>query len=80
MKIKMYSALWCPSCVSAKNFLDEKYIDYEYIDITENEDAGEIVQKLNNGKRIIPTFIIDGKVYKYSKISYAVENIRTSYE
>lgn len=76
MKIKMYSALWCPSCVSAKKFLDEKKIDYEYIDITENEDAGEIVQKLNNGKRIIPTFIIDNKVYTNPGISRLSEIIR----
>ena len=76
MKIKMYSALWCPSCVSAKKFLDEKNIDYEHIDITENEDAGEVVQKLNNGKRIIPTFIIDSKVYTNPGISRLSEIIR----
>lgn len=76
MKIKMYSALWCPSCVSAKKFLDEKNIDYEYIDITENEDAAEVVQKLNNGKRIIPTFIIDSKVYTNPGISRLSEIIR----
>jgi|TARA_B110000263_G_scaffold55276_1_gene46720 thioredoxin reductase (NADPH) len=76
MKIKMYSALWCSDCVSAKRFLDEKNIDYEYIDITNNQEAIELVKKINNGKRIIPTFIINNKPYVNPGIKMLSEIIR----
>ena len=36
---------------------------YELIDITKDPAASEYVIKVNGGKRIIPTFDIDGKIY-----------------
>ena len=63
MKITMYSAAWCSDCVYAKKYLDENNIHYQYVDVTNNEEATELVKKINNGKRIIPTFIIDGEIY-----------------
>ena len=59
----MYSAAWCSDCVYAKKYLDENNIHYEYIDVTNNTEATELVKKINNGKRIIPTFIIDSEIY-----------------
>lgn len=63
MKIKMYGADWCKDCIIAKKILNEKSISFEYIDITDNDQAISLVEKLNNGKRIIPTLLIDGKVF-----------------
>ena len=63
MKIKMYSADWCSDCIVAKNFLDDNKILYELIDITKDSAASEYVIKVNGGKRIIPTFDIEGKIY-----------------
>ena len=63
MIIKMYSASWCPDCVTAKKWLDDKKIKFVDIDITENIVDQEFVKKINLGKRIIPTFIINDKVY-----------------
>ena len=65
----MYSAAWCSDCVYAKKYLDENNIYYEYIDVTNNAEATELVKKINNGKRIIPTFIIDGEIYTNPGIS-----------
>ena len=45
MKIIMYSAQWCSDCVYAKKYLDENNIHYEYIDVTNNEEATELVKK-----------------------------------
>ena len=36
---------------------------FDYIDIAENHEAARHIEKINNGKRIIPTFEIDGKIY-----------------
>ena len=64
MNIKVYGADWCSDCVSTKKFLDSKVVDYEYIDITDNEEAIALVEKINNGRRVIPTLIVDGLIYK----------------
>jgi len=63
MNIKIYGADWCSDCVATTNYLDSKGIKYEYIICTENNDAIEFLEKVNNGKRIIPTLVVDGKTY-----------------
>ena len=63
MNIKIYGADWCPDCVNAKNFLNSKGIEFEYIVITDNDDAIAFLEKVNNGKRIIPTLLIDGETH-----------------
>jgi len=60
MKIKVYGADWCSDCVTAKRFLDSRGINFEYIDITDNQQAISLVEKINNGRRVIPTLIVDG--------------------
>ncbi len=62
-EIVMYGADWCPDCRRAKSFLEENGIEYEYRDTELDESAVEIVEKLNNGKRVIPTFVILGRTY-----------------
>ena len=63
MNIKVYGADWCSDCVSTKKFLDAKGVDYEYIDIPDNEEAITLVEKINKGRRVIPTLIVDGLSY-----------------
>jgi thioredoxin reductase (NADPH) len=60
MNIKVYGADWCSDCVTAKKFLNSKEVDFEYIDITDNQQAIALVEKINNGRRVIPTLIVDG--------------------
>ena len=61
--VKVYGDDWCSDCVTAKKFLNSKNIDFEYIDITDNDTAIAFIEKVNDGKRIIPTLLIDGKTY-----------------
>lgn len=60
MNIKVYGADWCSDCITAKRFLNSKGVDFEYIDITDNQQAIALVEKINNGRRVIPTLIVDG--------------------
>ena len=60
MNIKVYGADWCSDCVTAKKFLNSKGVEFEYIDITDNEEAISLVEQINNGRRVIPTLIVDG--------------------
>lgn len=60
-RIVMYGANWCPDCRKSKAFLEDNKINFQYIEIDkpENEWAIPIIKELNNGKRKIPTIIIN---------------------
>ena len=75
MNIKIYGADWCSDCVIVKNFLDSKAITYEYIIINDNKEAIDLVEKINKGKRIIPTLLIDGISYSNPGISKLIKII-----
>lgn len=62
-KIKFYGATWCPDCRRSKQYLDEKGVTYEYIDIEKVEGAAEEVERINNGYQSIPTIVFpNGKI------------------
>lgn len=69
MNIKIYGADWCSDCIVAKNFLSSHQIQFDYIDIMDNDIAIKMIEKINNGKRIIPTILVDDKVYVNPGIS-----------
>ena len=75
MDIKVYGADWCSDCVNAKNFLSSKGVDFEYIIITNNNEAIAFLEKVNNGKRIIPTLVVDGEIYTNPGISGLIKII-----
>jgi len=58
-RIIMYGADWCPDCRKSKAFLDDNDINYQYIRTDENAWAIPIITKMNNGKRKIPTIVIN---------------------
>lgn len=60
-KVQLFGADWCPDCRRAKNFLRDNAINFEFVDIDGNEWAIKKVEEINNGKRIIPTILIDEK-------------------
>ena len=62
-EIQLYGADWCPDCRRAKAYLKENNIPYEFIDVDLDESATKRVESINNGKRIIPTVIINDKPY-----------------
>ena len=63
MNIKIYGADWCSDCIIVKKVFKSKEINFEYIDITNNEQAIALVEQVNNGRRVIPTLVIDGAIY-----------------
>lgn len=60
-KIVIYTT-WCPDCRAAKKFLASKNLSYEEIDIEKDPDSAEIVMKLNDGMRKVPTLDIEGTI------------------
>ncbi len=62
-RVQLFGADWCPDCRRAKNFLRDNAINFEFIDVDANDWATQKVEEINNGKRIIPTILIDGKPF-----------------
>jgi mycoredoxin len=61
-RIVMYSTPWCGDCRLAKRFLDARGIAYDEIDIGEEPAAAELVMKLNDGMRKVPTLLVGEKM------------------
>ena len=61
MKIKIYGADWCIDCLNLKNYLESKNIRYEYTIITNNKDASDFVQKVNNARKLFPQLMLKEK-------------------
>jgi glutaredoxin-like YruB-family protein len=59
--VKVYSTPTCPYCFTLKEFLKEKEIDFEDIDVSKNEAIlQEMVQK--SGQMAVPVVEIDGQI------------------
>lgn len=60
-KIIIYGAEWCGFCHTAKRYLDDKKIGYNYIDVDKEPAKGlEAVEK--SGQRGIPVIDIAGDI------------------
>jgi len=55
--ITLYGAAWCPDCRRAKMFLGEQRVPYQWVDIEQDVEGRALVERLNDGKRIIPTIV-----------------------
>jgi mycoredoxin len=62
-KIKMYGTSWCPDCARAKQFLTQKGVSFEWIDIEKDKPGLAYVEKVNKGNRSVPTIVFpDGSI------------------
>ena len=60
-KIKVYSTPTCPYCVMVKDFLKEKNVEFEDIDVAaDQEAANEMISK--SGQMGVPQIEINGKI------------------
>jgi len=60
-KIKVYSTPTCPYCVMAKNFLKQKKVEFEDVDVSKDRNAAmEMIDK--SGQMGVPVLDIGGKV------------------
>ena len=56
--IIIYGTWWCPDCLRVKNFLKERGVPFEEINIENDPDAEDLVVRVNHGKRKVPTLRI----------------------
>ena len=58
-KLTVYGAPWCSDCKRAKKFLGEQRVHYEWVDVEQDAEGLALVERVNQGKRIIPTIIFE---------------------
>ncbi len=60
-KVKVFFTQMCPYCVTLKEFLKEHNIEFEEVDVTEDEAAQkEMIEK--SGRMEVPVIEIDGEI------------------
>ena len=69
-RVQMYSMEWCPYCAKAKALLGAKSIEYDEVDVTDDEAAAlEMIER--TGQRGVPQFFIDDQwVGGYDSLAY----------
>ena len=59
--LTIYSKNNCPFCVMAKNYLQSKNINFLEINIEQDQEAREFIQR--QGLRTVPQIFMDGKIF-----------------
>jgi mycoredoxin len=65
-EITIYTTPWCGDCRRTKQFLSERGVAYREVNIDEEPAAEELVLRVNNGKRKVPTLAVDGRHFPCS--------------
>jgi thioredoxin reductase (NADPH) len=57
--LTVYGATWCSDCKRAKKFLGEQRVHYNWVDVEQDAEGLALVERVNQGKRIIPTIMFE---------------------
>jgi len=60
-KVKLYSTSSCPYCVALEGFLEENKIEFEKIDVSQNEESMKMIVE-KTGQMGVPVIDIDGEL------------------
>lgn len=61
MKVTLYSRKWCGWCLDAKEYLNDRGIAFDEVDVGKDRAANEEMQRLS-GQHYVPTIVVDGHV------------------
>ena len=53
----MHSTPWCGYCHRLKSQLDRAGIEFEVVDIEQQPDAANVVERVNSGNQTVPTLV-----------------------
>ncbi len=57
--ITVFGSTWCSDCKRAKRFLGDQQVEYKWVDVEQDAAGRAFVEKVNDGKDIIPTILFD---------------------
>lgn len=64
--ITIYSTGWCPDCRRVKHFLKDRGVEFQEVNIEEDEAGEKIVMLANHGKRKVPTLKVGERYFSCS--------------
>lgn len=64
--ITIYTTPWCGDCRRAKQFLKERGVAFDEVNVDESEEAEQLVLRVNNGRRKVPTIEVEGRFFACS--------------
>lgn len=56
-QVVVYGAGWCPDVRRSRTLLDRLAVPYRYVDVEQDEQAADLVRRLQGGPRRIPTLV-----------------------
>ena len=65
-EVTIYGTTWCCDCRRVKQFLRDRGVKFHEINIDEKHDAEELVLRVNNGLRKVPTIEVEGRYFSCS--------------
>lgn len=68
-KLKLYGADWCPKTALIRNYLQSEWIDFEYFNVEEDQNAREELADFYDGKVKFPTVSYGEDFLKNPKIA-----------
>ncbi|MDQ1103237.1 mycoredoxin [Nocardioides zeae] len=72
----MYSTPWCGYCHRLRGQLDREGITYDVVDIEQQPDAAQLVEKVNNGNQTVPTLVYsDGSAQTNPSLAQVKEKL-----
>jgi len=60
-RIKVYGTKWCRDTILARQVLEQRGVNYEWIDIKHDPEAEIFVKETNQGYRSVPTILFPDK-------------------
>jgi len=60
-KVEMYSAQYCPFCSRARNYLKEKGVEFDLIDVMAEPARRVEMRERADGRHTVPQIFINGK-------------------
>ena len=66
VKVIVYTAHYCPYCKAAKEFLKSKNVEFEEIDVTNDDEQRKKIEKLSGQKTVPQIFINDRSIGGFS--------------
>ncbi len=64
--ITIYTTPSCADCRRTKQFLKERGVNFSEVNIDESPDAEELVLRVNDGRRKVPTIEVAGRYFACS--------------
>ena len=75
-EIDVFGAEWCTKTSGIRNYLQSRWLDFNYFDVEEDEGAADRVRSFYNGKLKFPTVKINDTILKNPSIAVLREALK----